>query len=50
MYITLEEVEGAIVGRIYIDKVKTSAYIVPTKENYHMFSKQQLDLILNQIF
>lgn len=50
MDIVLEEVEGAIVGRIYIDEVKTSAYIVPAEDNYHIFSKQQLDLILNQTF
>ena len=50
MKIKLEEVESSLVGRIYIQDRKTSAYIVPTKENEHLFSKEQLLLINQQMF
>ena len=50
MKIKLEEVESTLVGRIYVQDRKTSAYIVPTKENEHLFSKEQLKLIDNQTF
>ena len=48
--IKLEEIESSLVGRIYIQDRKTSAYIVPMKENEHLFSKEQLKLINQQMF
>ena len=45
-----EEVESSLVGRIYAEDRKTSAYIVPMKENEHLFSKEQLLLINQQMF
>ena len=48
--IKLEEIESSLVGRIYIQDRKTSAYIVPMPENEHLFSKEQLKLINNQMF
>lgn len=50
MKIKLEEVENQLVGRIYIEERKTSTYIVPIPENEHLFSKEQLLLINNQMF
>jgi hypothetical protein len=50
MTIVLEEVEGTLVGRIYVRETKTSAYIVPMKDNYRLFNTEQLTLINNQIF
>ena len=46
----LEEVDSELVGRIYIQDRKTSAYIVPMPENEHLFSKEQLLLINQQMF
>ena len=48
--IKLEEVEEQLVGRIYIQDRKTSAYVVPMKENEYLFSKEQLLLINQQMF
>jgi len=48
--IKLEKVEEQLVGRIYIEDRKTSAYIVPMKGNEHLFTKEQLILIDNQTF
>lgn len=48
--IELEEVESSLVGRIYIHDRKTSAYVVPMPENEHLFSKEQLLLINQQMF
>ena len=48
--IKLEEVESSLVGRIYIEDRKTSAYVVPMKENEYLFSKEQLKLINQQMF
>lgn len=48
--IILEEVENTLVGRIYMNGVKTSAYIVPTKDNRDLFNHEQLLLIDNQTF
>ncbi len=48
--IKLEEVESSLVGRIYIQDRKTSAYVIPMKENQHLFTTEQLKLINNQIF
>jgi len=48
--IVLEQVDFSLVGRIYIKENKTSAYIIPLKENQHLFTKQQLELINNQMF
>ena len=48
--INLEQVDEQLVGRIYIEDRKTSAYIVPMKENEHLFSKEQLLLINQQMF
>lgn len=50
MTLILEELEMTLVGRVYTDAVKTSAYIVPTSENRHLFTKDQLLLIDNQTF
>lgn len=50
MTIILEEVDGTLVGRIYVGETKTSVYITPMKDNYHLFSVEQLNLINNQIF
>lgn len=50
MKVILEEVEGILVGRIYNNGNKTSAFITPMKDNYHLFSVEQLNLINNQIF
>jgi len=50
MKIKLEEIESTLVGRIYIYDRKTSAYVVPMKENQHLFTKEQLKLINNQTF
>jgi len=48
--IILEEVEGSLVGRIYVGDIKTSAYIVPCQDNRYLFSSDQLNLINNQMF
>lgn len=48
--ISLEEVDGMLVGRIYVDGRRTAAYIVPEKENENLFTKEQLLLINNQMF
>ena len=48
--IKLEEIESTLVGRIYIQDRRTSAYVVPMKGNEHLFSKEQLLLINNQMF
>jgi hypothetical protein len=48
--IVLEEVEAQLVGRIYVSGRKTSAYLIPCQENFHLFSKEQIELINNQIF
>ncbi len=50
MTLVLEEVDGTLVGRIYVGETKTSAYITPMKDNYHLFSTEQLNLINSQIF
>lgn len=50
MKVVLEEVDFTLVGRIYIKETKTSAYIIPLKENQHLFTKEQLELINNQMF
>ena len=48
--ITLEEVDGILVGRIYVDGKKTAAYIIPEKENEELFTEEQLILINNKLF
>lgn len=48
--IKLEEVESTLVGRIYIDGRKTSAYIIPLPENQDLFTSEQLEFIDNQNF
>lgn len=48
--IILEEVESTLVGRIYIDGRKTSAYLIPLKDNEYLFTPEQLILINNQMF
>lgn len=50
MTIVLEKIEGTLAGRIYKGKTKTSAYIIPLKENQHLFTQEQLELINNQMF
>jgi len=50
MKVVLEEVEFTLVGRVYIEDRKTSAYIVPLEGNRHLFSETQLNLINNQMF
>jgi hypothetical protein len=50
MSIVLEEVESTLVGRIFIQGRKTSAYIIPIKENEHLFTAEQLKLINQQMF
>lgn len=46
----LEEIDNELVGRVYVNGVKTSAYIIPCKDNYNLFSDDQLKLINNQTF
>lgn len=48
--IVLEEVDFTLVGRIYVNNKKTSAYITPQKDNEHLFTTEQLELINNQMF
>ncbi len=48
--IILEEVDATLVGRIYVNNKKTSAYITPQKDNEYLFTKEQLELINNQMF
>jgi len=48
--IELEEQEGTLVGRIFIEGRKTSAYIFPQENNKYLFTPEQLLLINNQIF
>lgn len=50
MKVILEEVDGTLVGRIYVRETKTSAFITPMKDNYYLFSTEQLTLINNQLF
>lgn len=50
MKVILEEVEFTLVGRVYIEDRKTSAYIVPLESNKYLFSAAQLNLINNQMF
>lgn len=50
MRLELEEVEGTLVGRIFIRETKTSAYLIPLDENKHLFTKEQLELIDKQLF
>ena len=50
MVIKLETVESSLVGRIYMNGRKTSAYVTPQPENEYLFSKEQLKLINNQTF
>jgi len=50
MKVVLEEVEFTLVGRVYIEDRKTSAYIVPLESNKYLFSAAQLNLINNQMF
>ena len=50
MTIILEEIEFTLVGRVYIEDRKTSAYIVPLESNKYLFSAGQLNLINNQMF
>ncbi len=50
MLIELEEQEGTLVGRIFIEGRKTSAYIIPLEENKYLFTPEQLKLIDNQMF
>lgn len=48
--IELEEWEGTLVERIFIDGRRTTAYILPQKDNEYLFTPDQLNLINNQIF
>lgn len=48
--IILEEVDGFLVGRIYVGDIKTSIYIVPCQDNHYLFSSEQLHSINNQMF
>jgi len=48
--IRLEEVDFTLVGRIYVDGRKTTAYVVPLPENEDLFTNEQLELINNQTF
>ena len=50
MKVVLEEVEFTLVGRVYIEDRKTSAYIVPLEGNKYLFSANQLNQINNQMF
>lgn len=48
--IELEEWEGTLVGRIFIDGRRTAAYILPQKDNEYLFTPDQLNSINNQTF
>jgi hypothetical protein len=48
--IKLEEVDFTLVGRVYSNGRKTSAYVVPMPENKHLFTLDQLALINSQTF
>lgn len=48
--IKLEEVESQLVGRIYVEDRKTSAYVIPLPDNKHLFTPEQLFKINNQKF
>jgi hypothetical protein len=48
--IVLEQLEGLLIGRIYVDKVKTSAYINLEPGNEYLFTKDQLNKINSQVF
>ena len=48
--VKLEEVESTLVGRIYVDGRKTSAYVIPCDDNRDLFTPEQLLLIDNQMF
>jgi hypothetical protein len=37
-----------VVGRVYVDGKKTSAYIVPSISNEYLFSDKQLNEIRNE--
>lgn len=50
MTIVLEEVESTLVGRIFVHGRKTSAYIIPIKENEYLFTTDQLKLTNHQMF
>jgi hypothetical protein len=48
--IVLEKIDERLCGRIYIGDTKTSAYIIPCDDNEHLFTKEQLDEINNEMF
>lgn len=50
--IILERVDeiGTLVGRIYKDGKRTSAYIVPQPDNRNLFTPKQLSEIDNELF
>lgn len=41
---------NTLVGRVYVDGRKTSAYIVPSPENEYVFSAEQLRQIKSDLF
>jgi hypothetical protein len=41
---------NALVGRVYVDGRKTSAYIVPSPDNRYLFTDKQLSEIDNELF
>lgn len=48
--IEIEKVDGMLVGRIYVSGRKTSAYIILSDENRHLFSPAQIKEIDEEIF
>lgn len=50
--IILEKIDdiSTLVGRIYINGRRTSAYIVPQPENRNLFTPKQLSEIDNELF
>ncbi len=48
--IVLEKIDERLCGRIYIGDTITSAYIIPSDENQHLFTKEQLEEINNEMF
>ena len=48
--IKLEEWESTLVGRIYVEGRRTSAYVIPCDDNRDLFTPEQLLLIDNQMF
>ena len=46
----LEKINYSIVGRIYVNGKKTSAYVIPGKLNHYLFTQGQLRIINNKKF